>query len=428
MQKQCAAAVIAGAFMCGATMSHAVAQTALDKRAAITTYADIAQATFDDSLRAARGLQRAVESLLAKPSQVTMAAARKAWIASRVPYPQTEVFRFGNPIVDDWEGQVNSWPLDEGLIDYVDASYGTDSAENPLYTANVIANAKISQGGKTIDTSRITWRTLRSLQELGGVEANVATGYHAVEFLLWGQDLNGTGPGAGNRPWTDYAKGAACTNGHCERRAQYLKTATQLLVDDLAWMVRQWGAEGEARRDLLAREPDAALSAMLTGIGSLSYGELAGERMKLGLMLHDPEEEHDCFSDNTFNSHYYNVIGMRNVWHGSYTRLDGRVVKGAGLSALVAKIAPDVAKDMDDKLAATVSAMTALKQRGETVEAYDQMIGEGNREGNTVVQAAIDALTDQTRALERVVAALKLQQIHFEGSKSLDDPEQIFKQ
>lgn len=405
----------------------AQAQTENDKRAVIATYADIAHAGYDDSLRTARILLRAVDALVAKPSEETMAAARKAWLAARVPYLQTEVFRFGNPIVDSWEGQVNSWPLDEGLIDYVDPSYGTDSAENPLYTANIIANGKISHGGKTVDASKITWRTLRALQEFGGVEANVTTGYHAIEFLLWGQDLNGTGPGAGERPWTDYAKGEACTNGHCDRRAQYLKVATQLLVDDLTWMVKQWAPEGAARKELMQHDPNVALAAMLTGIGSLSYGELAGERMKLGLMLHDPEEEHDCFSDNTFNSHYYDVIGMRNVWTGSYTRIDGRTMKGASLSALAAKVAPDVAKEMDAKLGASVAAMTKLKQRGETVEAYDQMIADGNSEGNAVVQASIDALADQTKTLERLVAALKLQPIQFEGSKSLDDPEQVFK-
>jgi putative iron-regulated protein len=404
----------------------AQAQTAEEKRAVIATYADIGQAVYEDSLTAARALQRAVNALISKPSEATMTAARKAWLAARVPYPQSEVFRFGNPVVDDWEGKVNAWPLDEGLIDYVDSAYGTDSAENPLYTANVIANGKITHGGKTVDATRITWRTLRGLQELGGVEANVATGYHAIEFLLWGQDLNGTGPGAGNRPWTDYAKGEACSNGHCDRRAEYLKVATQLLLDDLAWMAKQWAPGGEARKVVTNAEPDAGLSVILTGIGSLSYGELAGERMKLGLMLHDPEEEHDCFSDNTFNSHYYDVIGIRNVWSGSYTRLDGRIVKGPSLSALIAKAAPDAAKEMESKLTATVAAMTKLKERGETVEAYDQMIADGNAEGNAVVQAAVDALTDQTKTLERVVAALNLEALKLEGSKSLDDPEKIF--
>ena len=64
-----------------------------------------------------------------------------------MPYQQTEGFRFGNAIVDDWEGKVNAWPLDEGLIDYVDAAlYGEESEENPLYTANVIANPELRIG------------------------------------------------------------------------------------------------------------------------------------------------------------------------------------------------------------------------------------------------------------------------------------------
>jgi putative iron-regulated protein len=414
---------LAGTLVAGST----VAQTAPDREAVVTTYADIAAAMYEDSLIAARKLQRAVETLVATPSEATMKAAREAWLAARVPYQQTEVYRFGNPVVDNWEGRVNAWPLDEGLIDYVDAGYGEASDENPLRNANVIANTTIKYGGKTLDTRNINWRLLRSLQEAGGIEANVATGYHAIEFLLWGQDLNGNGPGAGNRPWTDYAKGNACTGGNCERRAQYLKVATQLLVDDLAWMAKAWTPGGEARQWLVDNGPDAAIAAIVTGLGSLAYGELAGERMKLGLMLHDPEEEHDCFSDNTHNSHYYNVVGMRAVYTGSYTRLDGRKVGGPGLGALIAASDPAIGAELQEKLDKTEAAMRAVKTRAETKEAYDQMIGPDNPEGNAVVQAAIDALTDQTKSLERAVAALKLTAVKFEGSDSLDDPAKVFK-
>lgn len=404
----------------------AFAQSDAEKKAVIDTYANIAEATYGDALSTARKLQTAVTALIAKPSEPALAEARKAWLAARVPYQQSEAYRFGNAIVDDWEGKVNAWPLDEGLIDYVDQSYGTDSDENPLYTANVIANGKVVHAGKTINATPITWRTLRNLQEVGGIEANVATGYHAIEFLLWGQDLNGTDKGAGNRPWTDYAKGAACTNGHCDRRGEYLKVATQLLIDDLAWMVKQWAKDGEARMTLTDGEPDAGIAAMLTGLGSLSYGELAGERTKLGLMLHDPEEEHDCFSDNTHNSHYYDVIGMRNVWTGSYTRVDGRVVKGPSLESLAMKADAAAAKELTAKMSVAVEKAAAMKQRAETVEAYDQMIGDNNPEGNAVVQAFVDGLTEQTRAIERVVASLKLDSIQFEGSDSLDSPDKVF--
>ncbi len=295
--------------------------------------------------------------------------------------------RFGNAIVDDWEGKVNSWPLDEGLIDYVAEAYGSESPENELYAANVIANKSLKVAGKKVDTSKITRELLRdSLQEAGGVEANVATGYHAVEFLLWGQDLNGTGPGAGNRPATDFDT-KNCTGGNCERRAQYLKAATDLLVDDLAWMVKQWGAKGDARAALSKDGGKAGLTAIMTGLGSLSYGELAGERMKLGLLIHDPEEEHDCFSDNTYNSHYYDALGIQNVYLGSYTRPDGSKVSGPSVSDLVKAKSAETDTAVRAALDKTMERMTALVERGKSKEAYDQMIGQGNDEGNAVVQA-----------------------------------------
>lgn len=388
-------------------------------------YADIALAKFEDSLTTAKALDAAIDGLIAAPSAQTLETAKDAWLASRVPYQQTEVYRFGNAIVDDWEGRVNAWPLDEGLIDYVDSSYGGESDENTLYTANVIANASITINGKEVDASSITPTFLQNdLHEAGEVEANVATGYHAIEFLLWGQDLNGTGPGAGNRPFSDYDT-ANCTNGNCDRRAQYLKAASELLVADLEEMVGNWQDDGAARMEVTG-DAQAALSTILTGMGSLSYGELAGERMKLGLLLNDPEEEHDCFADNTHNSHLYDAVGIQNVYLGTYTRLDGSELDGPSLADLVAAKAPAIDTELQAKLATTVDAMEAMAQRAETVEAYDQMIGEGNSEGNAVVQAAIDGLVDQTQSIERVVAALELNSIEFEGSDSLDSPNAVF--
>ena len=402
------------------------AKAETDAKAIVKTYADIALAKYEDSLTTAKALDTAVDALLANPSAETLDAAKAAWKASRIPYQQTEVYRFGNAIVDDWEGRVNAWPLDEGLIDYVDAGYGTESDENSLYTANVIANAKIEIDGQEVDASKLTPEFLSgTLQEAGDIEANVATGYHAIEFLLWGQDLNGTGPGTGVRPYTDYDK-ANCTGGNCERRAEYLKAASTLLVSDLQEMVDNWKEGGEARKGLEDGDAKVGLSTILTGMGSLSYGELAGERMKLGLLLHDPEEEHDCFSDNTHISHLYDAVGIREAYLGSYKRIDGSTVEGPSLSALVKETDAALDTEMTGKLDATVAKMEAIQARAVGGEAYDQQIGEGNTEGNATVQAAIDALVDQTKSIERVVAALKLDAIAFEGSDSLDAPDKVF--
>ncbi|MGB0969212.1 MAG: imelysin family protein, partial [Halocynthiibacter sp.] len=259
-------------------------------------YADLAHIVYSDSLTTAKELQQTVNQFIQHPTESNMKTAKDAWVAARHPYQQTEAYRFGNAIVDDWEGKVNAWPLDEGLIDYVGTSYGGPTDENELAALNVIANPAFSLSGAEIDASSITPALLEStLHEADGVEANVATGYHAIEFLLWGQDNNGTNHGAGDRSWTDYAAGEDCTNGNCDRRGEYLKAATDLLISDLEFMTAEWADDGEARGTVLGDE-NAGIVAMLTGMGSLSYGEQAGERMKLGVLLNDPEEEHDCFS------------------------------------------------------------------------------------------------------------------------------------
>ncbi|SFJ05059.1 imelysin family protein [Celeribacter neptunius] len=392
----------------------------------VENYANIGAAVYGDALIKGQELSAAIDALIASPSEATLAAAKAAWIEARVPYQQSEVFRFGNPIVDDWEGKVNAWPLDEGLIDYVDPATTGATDENPLGGLNVIANAAFEISGEAVDASTITPDLIaETLHEADEVEANVASGYHAIEFLLWGQDLNGTDHGAGERPYTDYAAGEACTNGNCDRRAQYLKAATDLLVSDLEFMAGQWAEGGEARATVLA-DPSAGITAMLTGMGSLSYGEQAGERMKLGVMLNDPEEEHDCFSDNTHNSHFYDGLGIHNVYFGKYTRVDGTQVTGESLADLLTAQDAGLAKELGGALDHTMAELGEIKAAAESGFSYDQMLATGNAAGEELIMSAVDALVAQTREIERAVAVLSTSEIAVEGSDSLDNPEAVF--
>ena len=411
-----------------AVASFALPAFALEKTDVLQNYANIAAANYGDSLITAQRLQTAVNVLVAAPSAENLTAARHAWLAARVPYQQTEVYRFGNPIVDDWEGKVNAWPLDEGLIDYVDASYGGPSDENEFSALNVVASPSFNLSGTDIDAAAITPEFLsETLHEADGIEANVATGYHAIEFLLWGQDLNGhgAGAGAGNRAWTDFAQTAECTNGNCDRRGAYLVAATDLLVADLEWMAAQWVDGGAARADLTA-DVDAGLSAMLTGMGSLSYGEQAGERMRLGLMLNDPEEEHDCFSDNTHNSHYFDGLGVQNVYLGEYVRVDGTLISGPSLSDMVARADAGLDAEMQNKLSTTMMALGRIKTAAEAGFAYDQMLERGNAGGEALIMGGVNGLIDQTRSIERIVSTLGLDGVALEGSDSLDNPSSVF--
>ncbi len=329
-------------------------------------------------------------------------------------------------MVDEWEGRVNAWPLDEGLIDYTAAVYGDYSDFNYFYASNVIANKILDAGGIIVDAVMITPQFLaEELHELDGVEANVATGYHAIEFLLWGQDLNGTNPGAGERPYTDYSL-RSCTNRNCDRRRDYLKSASVLLVSDLEEMVQNWQPGGAAYNDLRSKGVEGGLSTMLTGMGSLAYGELAGERIRLGLLLNDPEEEHDCFSDNTHNSHYYDALGIKNVFMGQYGRVNGELVSGPSLADLIRQKAPEIHAQMMARLEETELAMTAMVEEAEKGNTFDVLIGRDNEAGEVIISRIVDALMEETRTIENIINALGLSNVAIEGSDSLDNPAAVF--
>lgn len=393
-----------------AAASATAAPGAVDEaagKAVVKHYAEMVHTVYSDALSTAKTLQTAIDAFLAKPNDQTLKAAKQAWAAARVPYLQSEVFRFGNTIIDDWEGQVNAWPLDEGLIDYVDKSY-EHALGNPAASANIIANTEVQVGEEKVDVKDITPEKLASLNELGGSEANVATGYHAIEFLLWGQDLNGTGPGAGNRPASDYLEGQGATGGHNERRRAYLKAVTQLLVQDLEEMVANWAPNvSDNYRAKLEAEPVAdGLRKMLFGMGSLSLGELAGERMKVSLEANSPEDEQDCFSDNTHYSHFYDAKGIRNVYLGEYTRADGSKLTGPSLSELVAKVYPATDATLKADLEATEAKIQVMVDHALKGEHYDQLIAADNAAGNQIVRDAIASLVKQTGSIEQAAGKL----------------------
>ena len=382
-------------------------------QAVVKHYADMAHAIFSDAHSTGLKLQEAIDALLADPTEQTLQAAKDAWLAARVPYMQTEVFRFGNAVVDDWEGQLNAWPLDEGMIDYVEGDY-QHALGNPGATANIIANTELQVGEDKLDVSEITGEKLASLNELAGSEANVATGYHAIEFLLWGQDLNGTGPGAGNRPVSDFIEGEGCTGDNCDRRRTYLKAATDLLVTDLEEMVNEWkpGVADNYRASLESESAENGLRKMFFGMGSLSLGELAGERMKVALEANSPEDEHDCFSDNTHNSHFFNAKGIRNVYLGEYTRVDGSTLSGPSLASLVDGVDPQVNTTLKTDLETTEAKMQVLVVSANEGEAFDQLIAPDNNEGQEKVRAAIGALVQQTGSIEKAAAALGISDLN----------------
>lgn len=409
-----------------ALMATSTGYTESSKNRVISTYSDIAYAIYDDSTIAARELQEAISLLAMEPTEQNLNHARNAWLKVRIPYQQSEAFRFGNPIVDEFDNRLNAWPVDESFIDYVEPSALGLFGLNEVSNISVIQNLKLTHDDKLIDTAIISEALLQhELHGLGGNEAFVATGFHAIEFLLWGQDLNSVEPIAGNRPATDFDP-TNCIMEGCLRRLQYLQVATALLVSDLTNLRDAWAADGIARSSLTSIPENEALGRIIKGLGSLAYGELAGERIKLGLLLQDPEEEHDCFSDNTHNSHFYNVIGLRNVYFGEYMRISGEVVSGTSMHNLLHEHSPEAAATVQSAFEQAVIAFSRIKQHGEYVEHYDQMIFQQNAIAVSLLEDGIDSLVRLAKTFERASEQLELNATVFEGSHSLDSPSEVF--
>ena len=346
-------------------------------RQVVAHYADIVHAGYVDSHNRAVALQNALQTLTDRPSPASLEAAKNAWKRARIPYGETEVFRFyGGPIddADGPEGQLNAWPMDESYVDYVEG--------NPC--AGIINDAE----------APITREHLLSLNEQGG-EENVSIGYHAIEFLLWGQDLSADGPGA--RPVSDYVK--------APRRVQYLHTVTAQLVGDLESLVEEWvpGQNGNYRAAFLSQEPKEALRRILVGVGTLSRSELAGERMAVALESRDQEDEHSCFSDNTHVDIVRNAQGIQNVIEGRYLRSNGALVEGPGILAL---LQDERRAELQGKVRNAMAAVRAIRPP------FDREIVSSI--GRQRVQAAIHALRAQAETIVNAAADLGIPNLNVE--------------
>lgn len=367
-----------------ALSAQAQAPNAATPASVTSQYATLVHANYEDVLTTARTMQDTIRAFTAAPSADTQAAARKAWLVAREFYGQTEAFRFyGGPIDNDNgpEGRINAWPMDESYVDSVDGKKA----------AGLVNKRKVS----------ITKKSLSGLNERGG-EENIATGWHAIEFMLWGQDLSESGPG--NRSFEDFVDGKA---PNADRRRQYLTVVTELLVDDLSSLVKAWAPGQKANyRARFEKGGNESLRKMFVSLGSLSRGELAGERLEVALASQDQEDEHSCFSDNTHRDAVTNAKGIENVWLGRFTRVDGSLVQGPSLRDLVA--AKDAA--LADK---TTQQITGSVKAAEAIPApFDRTIaGPKDAPGRVSIEKTITSLIAQSNDLVAAANAVGISKL-----------------
>lgn len=305
-------------------------QFAYEARDEVDGYIGLVRDSYAAAAADAKTMRMAILAFLDKPAPETLEAARAAWVKARPSYLLTEAFRFYDGPIEAVEGRINAWPLNEAFVDGVKGD---------------------PKAGLINDAFKpITLDTINKLDQSKD-ESDVTTGWHAIEFLLWGQDFSATGPG--NRPYTDYMPG----KGNNDRRRTYLKLVTDQLSADLDGLAAAWdpAAKGGYAAKLKAMVPREVLGRALNGMAILAGHELMSERMSVALDSGDQEDEHSCFSDTTNQDFIYNLKGIKTVWTGQ-----GPQRAGAGLAGLVGRRDPKLRTEIDALFTNTESRIAAL--------------------------------------------------------------------
>lgn len=359
--------LVASSFALLASACGGSDEAAVSEQAVVDHYAVGVHASYEASLASATLLDVAVDGFIADPTDATLAAAKSAWLEARDDYGPTEAFRFYDGPIDNAddgpEGQLNAWPMDENYVDYVEGD-----------TESGIINDPEGFPAITVDV-------LTGANEAGG-ESNISTGWHAIEFLLWGQDLNADGPG--ERPVEDYT-----TNANADRRGEYLAVVSDLLISDLEYMVTAWAPDADNyRKEFVALDANEALRRIITGAGELSRGELGGERMAVAFEARSQEDEHSCFSDNTTADIVGNAKGVEMVLTGDFPGVSGPSVI-------------DLISAQDSELGESlVAALATTKADAGAITApFDQHLVEGVSDedpGRVQIASTISALGTQT--------------------------------
>ncbi len=259
------------------------------------SYANLVSHYYNEVSLSTQEMHNAIIKFVQAPDNNSLTNAKNKWIAARSIYGITEAFRFyGGPIdgVNKYgeegpEGLINAWPLNEAYIDYVKGSPN----------AGIINNLSLEINNDTIIAANMSED-----------DADVSTGWHAIEFLLWGQDFSLET--AGIREASDYLP----TNEINIRRRAYLVATSALLLEHINWLSMEWLENGEGRKAFLNKNDPGG--AILTGIATLAGFELSSERIATALDSGDPEDEHSCFSDQTHNDVKANFNGIINVYLG----------------------------------------------------------------------------------------------------------------
>jgi putative iron-regulated protein len=343
-------------------------------------YAVNLDASYKDAIKQAEALDTAIQAFVAAPSADGLVSCQTAWVTAHVWYGQSEYSRFYGGPIDQAQGGMNEWPIDESFIDYTQQSPNGGMINDPT------------------DYPQINAQILATADEKGGTE-NLSTGFHAIEFLLWGERPDPS-KGPGTRPYTDYVDGGTAANQ--DRRRTFLSVVSTGLVGDLRAMEAQWtlGDKSTYASQTLAN-PAAALAKFFRGISQMAISELLYERLDDPYVSLDKKDEESCFSESTYQDLVANALGIEDAYTGHYQTLSGSVFQGPAISDLVKAKTPSLDAQLRQEFAAVRTAIGAIPPP------FDQaVLSPPMSAPRMAVGAAVDAFQPMQGLLDKAGQAL----------------------
>lgn len=288
----------------------------LDDSQVVMDYADqVIIPTYRLLARRAADLDAAASALAADPSDENLRAARDAWVATRLPWEQSEAFLFGPVEAQGYDPAIDTWPLNRTDLQAV---LDSDDEFSPAYVQALPQTQK---------------------------------GFHAVEFLLFGE--------GGRKTAADLT----------DRELEYLTAMTADMASITSSLETSW-TDGEGGQPPFhdtftsAGDPSntvypslsAAGQEMVNGMSSIC-DEVANGKIAEPFDSRDPNKEESQFSENSLDDFQNNIRSVQNAYLGAVPAAD---TSGASLSAWVAARDPDLDQELQQKIAGAIAAIGAI--------------------------------------------------------------------
>jgi uncharacterized iron-regulated protein len=257
----------------------------------------------------ADALNTSITNLDANSTEENLAKAKQSWRNLRTVWEQCEGFLFGPVEDDNYDPEMDTWPVDYVQLD------------------SLLASSNLLQ------ISDIQNRSTLSL-----------CGFHPIEYILWGIDGNRTAVSITAREKTYLVS----LTKDLQNNANALNSSWISAPLNFGQQIKTAGAGSTAYSK--KQEVFLAITQAMTDI----CDEVGGSKMAEPFDALDSNIVESPFSDNSVVDFKNNIIGLGNVYNGSYS------ASGTGITTLVAAKNISLDNKIKHQITAAINSFDAV--------------------------------------------------------------------